>query len=71
MSQWKCVHKTPDAIKAELLKNELLTNDISAVVINKKDSNYLFGYYEIHTPESQENIAKVVLDLFNQNDQPI
>jgi hypothetical protein len=71
MNQWKCVFKTSNALKAELLKNELLNNDIPTVIVNKQDSNYLIGNYEVHTPENQELIAKVIIEIFNQDDQPI
>ena len=68
MANWIEVFKTRDIFKAELVKNELLTNEIMAVVLNKQDSNYLIGYYEIQVPDDQQPIAKVIIDLFNQND---
>ncbi|CAH0997635.1 hypothetical protein EMA8858_03769 [Emticicia aquatica] len=68
MANWVKVFETKNSFKAELLKNELLTHEIMAVVLNKQDSNYLIGYYEIQVPDEQESIAKVVIDIFNQND---
>lgn len=68
MVNWVKVFETRNVFKAELLKNELLTHEIMAVVLNKQDSNYLIGYYEIQVLENQESIAKVVIDIFNQND---
>ena len=65
------VFETKNVFKAELLKNELQTNEIMAVILNKQDSNYLIGYYEIQVPDEQESIAKVVIDIFNQNDQEV
>ena len=68
MAQWAKVFETPNVFKAELVKNELLTHEVMAVVINKKDRNYLLGWCEIHVPDYQESIAKVIIDIFNQND---
>ena len=71
MANWVKVFETKNVFKAELLKNELKTNEIMAVILNKQDSNYLIGYYEIQVPDEQESIAKVVIDIFNQNDQEV
>ncbi len=71
MANWVKVFETKNVFKAELLKNELLSHEIMAVVVNKQDSNYLIGYYEIQVSDQQEAIAKVVIDLFNQNDLEI
>jgi hypothetical protein len=68
MANWVKVFETKNVFKAELLKNELLSHEIMAVVLNKQDSNYLIGYYEIQVSEEQASIAKVVIDIFNQND---
>ena len=54
--------------KAEFLKNELLSHEIMAVILNKKETVYQLGYYEVQVADEQESIAKVVIDLFNQND---
>lgn len=71
MANWVKIFETKNSFKAELLKNELLTHEIMAVVLNKQDSNYLIGYYEIQVPDEQNAIAKVVIDIFNQNDLEI
>jgi len=68
MVKWVKVFETPNVFKAELLKNELLTHEIMAVVLNKKDRNYLIGWCEVHVPDTQEDISKVIIDIFNQND---
>lgn len=66
--KWVKVFETPDVFKAELVKNELQTHEITAVVLNRKDRNYLWGWCEIRVPDHQEGIAKVIIDIFNQND---
>lgn len=68
MVKWVKVFETPDVFKAELLKNELQNHEVMAVVLNKKDRNYLLGWCEVQVPDHQENIAKVIIDIFNQND---
>ena len=70
LENWKKVFITKSVFKAELLKNELLTHEIHAVVFNRQDSNYpIFGNHEVYVPDNQELIAKVIVDLFNQNEQ--
>ena len=68
MANWVKVFETKNIFKAELLKNELLTHEIMAVVLSKQDSIYHIGYHEVQVSDDQESIAKVVIDLFNQND---
>lgn len=68
MANWVKVFETKNMFKAEFLKNELLSHEIMAVILNKKETVYQLGYYEIQVSDEQESIAKVVIDLFNQND---
>jgi hypothetical protein len=68
MVKWVKVFETPDVFKAELLKNELQTHEITAVVLNRKESNFHWGWCEVRVPDHQEAIAKVIIDIFNQND---
>lgn len=68
MANWVKVFETKNNLKAELLKNELLTHEIMAVVVNKRDIIQFTGFYEVQVPNEQESIAKVVIDIFNQND---
>lgn len=68
MNGWKKVYASQSIIDAELIKNELLSHEISAVVINKKDSNYLFGYCEVYVAEHDENLANVVIEHLQTNE---
>lgn len=63
---WTKVFESRNAIQAELVKNELLSNEINSVVLNKQDRNYLFGYHEVLVQEEQATIAKVIIELFNR-----
>jgi len=42
------IYSTSAIYKAELIKGLLLENDIQAVIVNKKDSSYLFGELEVY-----------------------
>jgi hypothetical protein len=45
---WIKIYSTSANYKAELIKGLLFENGIQSVVINKKDSSYLFGELEIY-----------------------
>jgi len=49
---WTKVYTTSDPIKAELIKQLLEENGIEAVLLNKQDSSYLFGYVQVMVLES-------------------
>lgn len=53
---WSVVFSTQDIFKAEVIKNILLANNINAILINQKDSSYLFGTVKIYT--RKEDIKK-------------
>jgi hypothetical protein len=40
-------------VRSEIVKGVLGEHDIEAVVINKKDSSYHFGFYEISVPQEK------------------
>jgi hypothetical protein len=47
MSNWVSVYTTQAAHRAEIVKSILEEEELSPVIINKKDSSYKFGYYEV------------------------
>ena len=53
MSQWKTVFKTEQQYQAEIVKDVLEEHGLHPVIINKKDSSYHFGYFEVHISEDQ------------------
>ena len=55
-NDWIEVYSTNDIIKAELIKNMLLSNNIDAIIMNQQDSSYHFGTAKIYT--KKENISK-------------
>jgi hypothetical protein len=45
---WVKIYSTSAKYQAELLRGLLEENEISAVVVNKQDSSYLFGEIELY-----------------------
>lgn len=45
---WTMVYSTADPVKMEICKSVLEEENIRAVIINKKDSSYLFGESELY-----------------------
>lgn len=52
--------------KAELLKGLLVENEINAVIINKKDSAYLFGEVELYVTINDAVKAKHLITQIDQ-----
>jgi hypothetical protein len=63
MSQWQTVFKTKQAYQAEIVKSVLIDRDIPAVVINKQDSAYHLGYYEVAV--AQEDVLNAMQIIEN------
>lgn len=53
MKSWEKVYETNTAHQAEIVKDILLENEISALVVNKKDSAYLLGHFEVMVPREE------------------
>lgn len=47
MSNWQAVYKTDQLYKAEIVKDFLQNSSLHPIIVDKKDSAYLIGYYEI------------------------
>ena len=55
------VYATKNAFEAELIKGLLLNNNIEATIINKKDSQFLFGDIEVHVASADAESAKEII----------
>ena len=55
---WERVYSSTFEHKVEIVKAVLADSDIEAVVVNKKDSFYLFGEIELHV--QAENVIKAI-----------
>jgi hypothetical protein len=58
---WSVVFSTQDIFKAEIIRNILLTNNINAVLMNQKDSSYLFGTVKIYTKKKDIKKAQKII----------
>lgn len=63
MSQWQTVFKTDKAYQAEIVNSVLIDNNIHAVIINKQDSSYHFGFYEVSV--GQEDVLDAMQIIEN------
>ena len=64
MENWICVYTTSQVHKAEIMKEFLAEENIEAVVVNKKDSMYLFGEVELFVQPEDENLATELIKGF-------
>ena len=58
---WVKIYSTSANYKAELLKGLLLENGINAIIVNKKDSSYLFGELELYVMSDDAIQAKHII----------
>jgi hypothetical protein len=58
---WTLIYSSSQIYKAEILKGFLEENDILSVVINKKDSVYLFGEAELYVKAEDAFRAKQLI----------
>lgn len=63
MDKWSKVYATGKFHEAEIVKAVLEKNGIQSVILNKKDSSYHFGYFEIHVKQgSTIKAIKIIQD---------
>lgn len=63
---WVKIYSTDVNYKAELLRGLLFENNIEAVIINKKDSSYLFGELELYVNTDDVIKAKHIITTQDQ-----
>ncbi len=61
MDDWKKVYSTFYEHKAGIVKAVLEDKDIKSVIVNKKDSAYLFGEIEVHVNQNDVLKAKNII----------
>ena len=47
MKNWKTVFKTDKLYQVQIVKDYLEEKELNPIIVDKKDSAYQFGYYEI------------------------
>lgn len=65
MSGWEKILETSLSHRAAMIRGLLEDNNIPVVVLNKQDSSYLFGYYEIYVPAAYFIQGLIVLEQAN------
>jgi hypothetical protein len=58
MSNWQKVYTAEQIIRAEIVKAVLEEHELQPVIINKKDSAYNLGQYEVHV--DSDNVLKAI-----------
>jgi hypothetical protein len=58
---WIRVYSSRHLWQAEIKKSVLADNDISSVIINKQDSAYLIGEYELYVSVKDAFMANQIL----------
>lgn len=59
--KWEKIFETSFQHRAEIVRDYLEQQGFSAVIINKQDSSYHFGKYELYVPVKDAIIAKTIV----------
>ena len=62
MTAWQKVYSTNQEYKAEIVKS-VLSEVMDTVIMNKKDSSYHFGHFEIHV--QKEDVLRALQIIEN------
>ena len=61
---WVVIYSSDQLYEVEMVKNYLNDHGIECVVMNKKDSAYMFGDIEVYVPTEEAFSAKqLILDF--------
>jgi hypothetical protein len=63
MKNWQVVYKSENAHRAEIVRAILEDEELNPVLINKKDSNYHFGLFEVYV--SPDNVIRALQIIDN------
>lgn len=61
---WIKIYATPNFFTAEMIRQMLIDNEIPAVILNKQDSSYRFGFVEVFAHQNHEQAAKNLIEEF-------
>ncbi len=68
-SNWIKIASFKDAVRAEIIKQMLVENNVPAVILNQKDSSYVFiGYAVLYVEKEHELEAIALMDSFGEED---
>lgn len=63
MKNWQVVYKSDNSHRVEIVRAILDEKELNPVLINKKDSNYHFGLFEIYV--SPDNVIPAIKIIDN------
>ena len=66
--QWEVIFRSTAGYKTEMLKDILEDSEIPSVVINKQDSSYLIGEFEVYVKQNDVLLAKQIVNRFETNE---
>ena len=66
MSKWQVVFTTRLLYKAEIVRGILEENNLKPVIMEKQDSMYKIGYFEVFV--TQEQVLKALKTIENEID---
>lgn len=58
---WGVIYTTNQLYEAEIVKEIMADNDVECVIMNKQDSNYMFGEIEVCVPNEEVLKAKQLI----------
>lgn len=58
---WINILTSTNYFKAQITQGLLIENQIPAIIMNKKDSSYLFGNIEVYVMKKDINSAKQII----------
>lgn len=61
---WNKIYSTSNFYTAEMVRQMLIDNNIPAVIMNKQDSSYRFGFVEVFIHQDNESAAKALIEEF-------
>jgi len=59
--KWIRVYSSSDAFRVEMLRGLLAEKDIEGIIVNKKDSAYLFGEVELYVNVEDAFMANQII----------
>ena len=62
MNNWQRVYKDRQEHRASIVRDVLTDREIEAVMVNKKDSMYGFGYFEVQVPADDVILAIKIIE---------
>lgn len=70
MEKWVSVYISKNIHRTEIIKNEMISRGINAVILSKIDSSYpMLGTAKINVPEKQADLAMKIVEEFDLNDK--